>query len=143
MMTKNYLVAGANWSSQVEIENSESYTDTSIQIEAATRAIEAKLGKRNDINIIHHEPISLTDEQKEQDPLHASLVGLLTDELEIGCGIGMLLCIMDTQNTDTYDSDEPHEWYISSKSVLENMSNQSLVNVFDKKYPNLKKDKSV
>lgn len=141
-MTKTYLVAGSNWTAQVEIENIENYELNSIQVEAATRAVEAKFGKRFDIEIYGHLPISLTDEQQEQDELHASLVKLMTDELEPNCGIGMLLCIMDNQGI-VLEHNKDHEWYISSKTILENVGMPHLVEKFLLKYPDNKKNKSV
>ena len=67
---------------------------------------------------------------------------LLTTELEPGCGIGMLLCIMDNQDPDTYPANEDHEWYVSSKTILENIGYPTLVKTFDVKYPNKKKKTS-
>jgi hypothetical protein len=141
-MTKTYLVAGANWVAEVELANVETLSADDIRMEAATRAVEAKFGKRKDIAINQHPPISLSKQQKKENELHASLVELLTEELETGCGIGMLLCIMDNQDPDTYKEGEDHEWYVSSKSILENVGVPSLVERFNKKYPDKKKTRA-
>jgi hypothetical protein len=134
-MMKTYLVAGANWVAEVDLSNCQDMEPSTLQMEAATRAVEALFGKRDDISISKHEPIILTEEQKKEDELHAALINLMTDELKEGCGIGMLLCVMDNQDPATYKKGENHEWYISSKSVLENVSVPDLVNRFVEKYP--------
>ncbi len=133
-MTKTFFVAGSNWVSEVELDT-EHLTTEEIKMEAATRAVEQHLGKRNDLPYTRHEPIVLTEEQVIEDPLHAALVKLLTDELEDGCGIGMMLCIMDNRDPDEVPKDEDSEWYITSKTILENVGIPNLVKRFDEKYP--------
>jgi hypothetical protein len=136
-MTKTFFVAGSNWVSEVEIDT-EHLTTEQIKMEAATRAVERHFGKRNDIPYCKHEPISLTKEEKQQDELYTALIELLTTELVEGCGIGILLCIMDNRDTDTISKGEDSEWYIASKAVLENAGFPSLVEHFDEKYPTKK-----
>ena len=133
-MTKTFLVAGASWVAEVELTDTESLPQ-SLQMEAATRAVEARYGMRSDIPVYLHSPIKLTKSQKNADELHASLVTLLTDELVKGCGIGCLLCVMDNSEEAKQKPDEDHEWYINSKSVLENVGVPKLVERFIEKYP--------
>jgi hypothetical protein len=133
-MTKTFLIAGSNWVSEVELDT-EHLTLEQIKLEAATRAVEQHFGKRDDIPYQRHEPITLTEEDRKKDELHACLVDLLTEELEKGCGIGMLLCIMDNRDPNTIPKNEDSEWYISSKLILENVGIPSLVKRFDEKYP--------
>lgn len=133
-MTRTFFVAGSNWVSEVELDT-EHLTNEQIKQEAATRAVEQHLGKRNDLPYVQHNPISLTDDERESDTLHATLVDLLTEELEKGCGIGMLLCIMDNRDPNSIPKGEDSEWYIASKSILENVGVPSLVKRFDEKYP--------
>lgn len=133
-MTRTFFVAGSNWISEVELDT-EHLTVEQIKQEAATRAVEQHLGKRNDIPYVKHDPISLTDDERESDTLHATLIDLLTEELEKGCGIGMLLCIMDNRDPNSIPKGEDSEWYIASKSILENVGVPSLVKRFDEKYP--------
>lgn len=133
-MTRTFFVAGANWVSEVELDT-EHLTVEQIKQEAATRAVEQHFGKRNDIPYKQHDPIKLTIEERAEDELHAVIVDLLTDELEEGCGIGMLLCIMDNRNPNDVPKGEDIEWYISSKSILENVGIPSLIRRFDEKYP--------
>lgn len=133
-MTRTFLVAGANWVSEVELDT-EHLTTEQIKLEAATRAVEQHFGKRNDLPYQRHDPINLTAEDRAEDELHACLVDLLTEELEEGCGIGMLLCIMDNRDPDIVPKGEDSEWYISSKSILENVGIPSLIRQFDEKYP--------
>jgi hypothetical protein len=141
-MVKNFIVAGSNWVAEVDLTDYEDIPSSTIQMEAATRAVEALFGKRDDISIFKHDPPKLTPLQKKQDELHAALIELLTDELDSGCGIGCLLCVMDNQNPATYKKGEDHEWYISSKAVLENVSIPKLVQRFDEKYPDVTVKKS-
>ena len=82
------------------------------------------------IEISTHEPIVLTEEQKKHQ-IHATLVELLNDELEEGCGIGAVLVIMDDSKSGT----ENQEWYISSKIVLANVGIDKWVKRFEEKYP--------
>lgn len=138
-MNKTYIVAGSNWIAEVPLTNIEHLSQDEIKTEVCTRAVERHFGKRTDLTYLQHPPIKLTEEQKNEDQLHVALVKLLTDELEKGCGVGMLLCIMDNQDPDTYDTNEDHEWYINSKTILENVGIPSLVDVFNKKYPDKKK----
>lgn len=138
-MEKTYIVAGANWIAEVELTDIEHLSKDEIQLEACTRAVERHFGKRTDIPYQKHPPITLTPSQKKQDELHAALVQLLTDELEPGCGIGVLLCVMDNQDPDTYDANEDHEWYINSKTILENVGIPSLISTYNKKYPSKKR----
>jgi hypothetical protein len=137
-MMKNFIVAGMDWVAWVDLTDCDYIPPDKLQMEAATRAVEALYGKRDDVPISKHKPIQLTAKQKKQDELHAALIDLLTDELEEGCGIGMLLCVMDDQDPETYKKGENHEWYISSKAVLENVSIPKLINRFNEKYPNTK-----
>lgn len=134
-MKKTYIVAGASWLAEVEIDNAETMTLPQMQTEATTRAVEALYKKRSDIDILHHEPLKLTQEEREEDELHATLIDLLTNELKPGCGIGMLLCIMDNRDPATYKEGEEYEWYISSKQILANAGLHDLVERFDAKYP--------
>jgi len=133
-MTRTFFVAGANWVSEVELDT-EHLTVEEIKLEAATRAVEQHFGKRDDVPYVKHDPIVLTDDERESDTLHACLVDLLTDELEKGCGIGMLLCIMDNRAPSNIPKGEESEWYIASKSILENVGVPTLVKRFDEKYP--------
>lgn len=133
-MTRTFFVAGTNWVSEVELDT-EHLTVDQIKLEAATRAVEQHFGKRHDIPYLKHNPITLTDEQRKSDELHSALIDLMTEELEEGCGIGMLLCIMDNRQSKDIPKGEDSEWYISSKSILENVGIPSLVKRFDEKYP--------
>lgn len=133
-MTRTFFVAGSNWVSEVELDT-EHLTVDEIKMEAATRAVEQHFGRRNDIPYKNHDPIILTEKEREQDPLHAAIIELLTTELEEGCGIGMLLCIMDNREPNTIPKGEDSEWYIASKNILENVGVPSLVKRFDEKYP--------
>lgn len=133
-MTRTFLVAGANWVSEVELDT-EHLTVDEIKLEAATRAVEQHFGKRNDVLYYKRTPISLTEEERNSDELHAALVDLITEELEEGCGIGMLLCIMDNRDPNDVPKGEDVEWYISSKNILENVGIPSLIQRFDEKYP--------
>jgi hypothetical protein len=133
-MMRTFFVAGSNWVSEVEL-NTEHLTVEQIKLEAATRAVEQHLGRRQDIPYRNHDPIVLTEEERNENPLHAAIIELLTTELEEGCGIGMLLCIMDNRCPDDIPKGEDSEWYISSKSILENVSVPFLVSRFDEKYP--------
>lgn len=133
-MTRTYLVAGSNWVSEVELDT-EHLTTEEIKQEAATRAVEQHLGKRNDIPYHQHPKIELTAEKRSEDELYACLVDLINNEIEEGCGIGMLLCIMDNRGPDGVPKGEDSEWYISSKTILENVGVPSLVKRFDEKYP--------
>ena len=137
-MTKTFLVAGSTWVAEVNIENAEALPPNTLKIEAMTRAVEAHFGKRDDIEITRHEPIVIPEDKRETDELHTALVDLLSEELEPGCGIGMMLCIMDNQDPATYKSGEDHEWYMSSKVVLENVGMPELVKRFNEKYPDKK-----
>lgn len=133
-MMRIFFVAGANWVSEVELDT-EFLSVDEIKTEAATRAVEQHLNRRDDIPYRSHPPIQLTEEEREQNQLHAALVDLITDELEEGCGIGMLLCIMDNRDPNNMPKGEDSEWYISSKSILENVGVPSLVKRFNEKYP--------
>lgn len=133
-MTRTFFVAGTNWVSEVELDT-EHLTVEEIKLEAATRAVEQHFGKRTDLPYLKHEPITLTNEERESDSLHAALIDLMTEELEKGCGIGMLLCIIDNRDPNTIPQGEDSEWYIASKSILENVGIPSLVKRFDEKYP--------
>lgn len=132
MSEKKFVVAGVNWIAEVDLPD---FDFESPQTEAATRAVEALYGKRNDITIEPYKPIKLTKKQKEKNELQSALIELLSDELVSGCRIGMLLCIADT-------SDKNNEWYISSKDVLENVGVPKLIEVFNKKYPTNKKEQT-
>lgn len=136
-MTKSYLVAGANWIAELDIAT-EHLTDDDIKMEVATRAVEAHFGKRSDVLYKKHTKIKLSGKQKKAETLHTALIELLTEELEKGCGIGMLLCIMDKKDPKTYKKGEEHEWYISSKPILENVGVPALVQRFNEKYPDQK-----
>lgn len=140
-MNKTYLVAGANWIAEVNLTDVEHFNQNEIQLEACTQAVERHLGKRTDIPYYKHNPLTLTEEQRNADELHSALIDLLTEELEKGCGIGMLLCVMDNQDPATYADNEEHEWYVNSKMILENVGAPSLVKTFDNKYPDKKKKK--
>lgn len=133
-MTRTFFVAGANWVSEVELDT-EHLTVEEIKMEAATRAVEQHFGRRNDIPYKNHDTVVLTEEERESDPLHTAIIDLLTTELEEGCGIGMLLCIMDNRNPNDIPKGEDSEWYIASKSILENVGVPALVKRFDEKYP--------
>lgn len=142
-MTKTYLVTGATWIAEVTLNNIEDLTINQIQLEACTQAVERHFGKRIDIPYQKLDtPLCLTEEQRKEDELHAAIVDLLTNELEPGCGIGMLLCVMDNRDPDGVSNDEDDEWYINSKSILENVGCPSLVKRFNEKYPKKKKRKS-
>lgn len=132
-MTKTFLVAGSNWVAEVDIVDVETLSLGTIKMEAATKAIEALFKKRDDVEIDYHEPIVLTQEQKDSDNLHCKLVELLTDEIEPGCGVGMVLCIMDNQDPDKHKAGEDHEWFVSSKTILENAGMPMLAQKFDER----------
>lgn len=132
-MMKTFFVVGSNWISEVELDT-EHLTDEGIKVEAATRALEQHFGKRHDIPYRSKTPICLTEEEREEDQLHTALIELLTEELEEGCGIGMLLCIIE--------KDGPEEWFINSKSILENVGVPNLVKRFNEKYSTKKTEDS-
>lgn len=133
--TKTYLVAGVNWVAEVDLENEDSFPPELVKNEVATRAVEALFKKRHDIHIEYHEPITLTEEQRNESQLRATLLDMLKEEIVPGCGVGLLLCIMDNKDPETWKTGEEHEWYISSKEVLKNVGIPSLVSKFDEKYP--------
>ena len=135
-MTKSFIVAGATWLAEVDIENAENIAENEIKVEAITRAVEAHFGKRKDIQI--HKNKKIKPNKKDKDTLHNTLIQLLTDELEPGCGVGMLFCIMDNQDPATYKEGEEHEWYMASNQVLANAGMHKLVNRFNMKYPDKK-----
>ena len=89
--THSYFVVGSNWVGEVTIENPEDIPQDIIRLEAATRAVEARYGKRNDVRFEEHKP-ELTCENAG---VSNTLIELMTDELEEGCGVGMLICVMD------------------------------------------------
>jgi hypothetical protein len=126
MTNKTYLVAGASWIAEVELEDVENFDVETIKTEAATRAIEGLFKKRFDIPINHHEPI-----EPDGNELHDALISLLTTELEEGCGVGSLICIMEPANVEEHA--EHQEWYISSKEILMNVGLPHLVEIFDQK----------
>ena len=131
-MEKTYFVAGKNWVAPIPISDIEHFaSDHNIKIEAATRAIEALFKKRSDIEIQHHDPITITPEEEESDPLHATLVGLLQKEIEPGCEVGMVLCIFDSEDAETLLDGKEHEWYINSRNILQNAGVPHLVKKFD------------
>lgn len=136
-MTKSFVVTGANWTAEVELNFWETQPPVDPHIEAATRAVEARYGKRSDIPITYHKPIKLTQKQKDKFELQSVLIDLLTEELIAGCGIGMLLCVIDP--TVVKDSGMDSEWYISSKEILANAGIPKLITTFDEKYPDKKK----
>ncbi len=139
-MIKTYLVAGSNWSAVVPIDNVDDLSMENLQLEVATRAVETKLGKRHDIAIDDHVPIVTTDLQRKNHELHCALVELMTDELIPECGIGMLICVMDNDKPEEFKAGETHEWFISSKLILENIGMTHLIREFDKRYPMEKKE---
>lgn len=128
---KTFLVTGFGWTAEVPIDTSDINADD-VGIEVASRAVEAKLSRRADIEIHEHPPISLTPKQMASNPLHSTILQLLNDELIEGCGIGMLLCITMPESVD--GKDEP-ERYISSKDIFQNIGYNPLISVFDQKYP--------
>jgi hypothetical protein len=133
-MTRTFIVAGSNWVSEVELDT-EHLTHEQIKVEAATRAVERHFGKRFDLPYQKHQPLTLSEEVRNSDELHATLVDLLTNEIEEGCGIGMLICIMDECQDHVIEGENNSEWWISSKNILENVGIPSLVKRFDEKYP--------
>ncbi len=139
-MIKTYIVAGANWSVVVPIDNVDDLSLENLQLEVATRGVEAKLGKRTDIVIEDHSPIITTDLQRQTHELHCAMVELMTDELVPGCGIGMLVCVMDNDKPEEFKAGENHEWFISSKLILENIGVNHLIGEFNKRYPVEKKE---
>jgi hypothetical protein len=60
-----------------------------------------------------------------------------------GCGIGATICIMDDCDPKLYAVGEEHEWYVTSKKILENVGAPELVKAFDKKFPTKSQDKAV
>lgn len=142
VMTKTFIISGSNWIAEVDIENSEDLTQDQIHLEACTRAVEQHFGKRKDIRYKKFDKILLTEKEKQEDQLHAALVELITTELEEGCGIGSILCIMDNGDPDTFIEGEDYEWYVNSKKILENAGIPNLVEVFNKKYPEKKSKKN-
>ncbi len=140
-MEKTYLVAGANWIAEVNLNNIEHLTQNEIQLEACTQAVERHFGKRKNIPYYKHDPLTITEEERKDDELRAALVDLLTEELKEGCGIGMLLCVTDNQDPATYADGKEHEWFVNSKMILENVGCPSLIKAFDEKYPDKKPKK--
>jgi hypothetical protein len=133
-MTKKYLVHGSNWTAEVEIPNAEVFNEDQLPMEAATRAVEAMLDKRQDIDVSEFVPKKLSKKEKAQDEMFAAIWELLTEELEPGCGIGMLLGI-----TDITDGKKDEPRFINSKKIMENVGIPSLVDIFDAKYPSTNK----
>jgi hypothetical protein len=125
-MTKTYIVAGANWIAEVELPDVENFDIEMIKTEAATRAVEALFKKRFDIPVNQYDRGDVDPEGE----LNEALLELLTEELEPGCGIGVLLCIMNVEGENT---DEHQEWYISSKEILQNVGLPHLVKRYDEK----------
>jgi hypothetical protein len=139
-MVKTFIVTGANWTAEVNLGDYESLTTFDLQTEAATRAVEARFGKRSDIQITYHKPIKLTKKQKDQCELQSILIELLTEELIAGCGIGNLLCVIDPDVSKEQQID--NEWYISSRIVLANAGIPKLLDRFNEKYPDKKQKTS-
>lgn len=134
-MIKNYLVSGATWVAQVDITDTimENLSPDDIHIEVATIAVEAYYKKRTDVVIVNHDPIEMSNEEMIQNEGQACIMELMADEIEKGCGIGVLLCVMDV--TGPRQNDGEHEWYISSKLVLENAGMPRLANLYLQKHP--------
>lgn len=130
-MNKNFMVAGSGWVAEVPLENVEVLDFEQVKKEAATRAIEALFKKRSDIEIQKHET-PREDMEVPGDEINNAIVELLTSELQPGCGVGMILCVMDHEHPE-FTSGGNHEWYISSKEILENVGLPSLVKKFEQK----------
>lgn len=129
-MTRTYVIAGATWVAYVPIDI-EQLSMEQIKLEACTRAVEAFLKKRSDIEVIPTGFTKNQEELSEADEMHKALIELMTTELEPGCGIGTVLCIIDKEPLEGVES----EWFVNSKLVLENVGESRLVNVFTEKYP--------
>lgn len=136
-MIKNYLVAGVNWVAEIPLEIEKEDSIDAIKLEACTRAIEARVGKRNDIVIKEMEPMVLSDGEKSENPIRAALIQLFTTELVIGCGIGAFLCVMEDK-INGEDIEGNREWYVSSKTIFENAGIPKMVESFNKQYPQIK-----
>jgi hypothetical protein len=135
-MTKKFYVTGANWSAYVDLSTYDHLTDSQLIYEACTQGLEQHIGKRTDVLYNAHKAITLTDEQKTENPLYAALVDLITTEISPNCGVGALLCVME--DVENPKDGKDHEWYINSKSILENVGIPSLVSIYDEKYPQMK-----
>jgi hypothetical protein len=135
-MTKTFIVTGANWTAKVDLGDYESLPTSDLQTEAATRAVEARYGKRSDVDITYHKPIKMNKKDRNQYELTAALIDLITDELQDGCGVGNLLCVIDP--TINKGSGDDGEWYISSRVILANAGVPKLIERFNEKYPDKK-----
>lgn len=133
-MIKKYIVAGANWTAKVSFEDTLGVVKD-IPYEIATRAVEAFFNKRSDIKIkrgvqfVSKQPVDTLDD------MHDVMIDLLSTELIAGCGIGMLIMVMDDKNPANYKTGESHEWFIQSKDILSNVGLPTLIDAFNTKYP--------
>jgi hypothetical protein len=129
-MTKTYIVSGATWLAEVELDQPETMSENDIQIEAATRAVERHIKKIPIEGVSyssHKNPIKVDESYPE---VYSSIIEMMVEELEKGCGIGGLLCIMGYDNSSLGE-----ECYVNSRDILVNVGLPKLVNVYDKRYP--------
>lgn len=134
-MTKEFLIAGTDWVTEVTIETKDNETVVeNMRVEAATRAIEGRFGKRDDMEFHEYDGIFEKD-NTEPDELQRTLFELVHEELEPGCKVGCLLAIAMKDDKELY--------FINSKIVLQNAGFGKLAKIFDKKYPDsIKKEKT-
>lgn len=131
-MKQDFLIACATLVAEVTIDK-EDITKDAARIEAATRAVEAFLGKRDDIALYEYDGNLMTPDKSsgpKDNSFELVLTQLMTDEIEPGCKIGCLLVIAMKDDTELY--------FLSSKVALENAGCPELVKKFDEKYPDVK-----
>lgn len=124
-MIKHYLIAGTDWIADVPI-NTEDIEESNWKVEAATRALEAILGKRDDIDLYSYDG-NIGWKDKPIGELEETLMSLVKNEIEDGCRIGVMLVVTATDDTEYY--------FLNSKIVLQNGGFGELVNKFDEKFP--------
>ena len=127
-MIKEFLIAGSDWIAEVPVDEKDTH-EPDLKVEAATRAVEAVLGKRDDIDLYAYDGI-LGKDGEEKNELQETLMELVREELEPGCRIGCLLVITQKGDKEFY--------FINSKIPLSNAGVYDLANKFDKKYPDQK-----
>ncbi len=97
---------------EVNLETTDYERFTDALNEAATRAVEAKFKRRNDVPVFDMDASDGTYAGE----LDQQLVEMINAEIRPGCGLGSLMCIIDRNGE--LDKDTDHEWFINTASVL-------------------------
>lgn len=115
-MIKELIVIGCSWMAEVNVETDDYEQFTDVVTEAATRAVEAKFKRRNDILIVGFE-------SEDESPIHEldkQLINMVSQEIDEGTGIGALLCVIDKDGIDSRPEDNcgTNEWFVNTATVL-------------------------